>query len=282
MQSFQWDGQVHELAPGLTVNRFTTFPDVAGMEQHLSKVEHDRAANASHWLVYEVDETVTVSIVEITNLVLISLWLVRPTRTHIQFRFVVDAAAQGPHRVSRVLERFSWIEDTAATHYSTDDLIEASRLFLSLNRILENRGRLADALVLTTIGCWSHGWQVSLICHAAAIEALLTYAQGGGLARRLASTFACLTEIEVANRNLAYLEFWELYAARSDVMHGRMFNVPQGQRLNILDRIQTILRRLWRRIALDPVEIAALEGNDDLRRQYFSPLENGFNAPPPP
>lgn len=119
-----------------------------------------------------------------------------------------------------------------------------------------------------------------MICHAAAAEALLTYATGPGITRRLSISYACLVETKPADRDRAFREFADLYRARSDIMHGRTHNVARADRLPTLARFGDILRSLWRAVLSSPALIQALEGTDAQRQVWFAAQEAGYSPPP--
>ena len=277
LQDFLWDGDDFELVAGLWIKRFPKAPDVSGLHEWIAKDEWERASGAGHWLNFDWLEGAIPAPAEITNLVLLSLWLVKPTRTHIAFRFELgrDAAVNEKSR-KRLLDRFTWVAGATHTDIDDIDLKTASSYYSRLAALCPARGRLNDALLLTISGCWSHAWQVALICHAAAAEALLTYATGPGITRRLAKSYACVTETDAAKRSIAYREFVELYSVRSDIMHGRTHNVAATDRLPTLIRFQEVLRRLWRAVLSDPALPTVLEGTDTQREAHLQALERGF------
>jgi len=109
---------------------------------------------------------------------------------------------------------------------------------------------------------------------------LSTYSTAPGITRRLATTYACVVEIQRASRDAAYKEFCTLYSVRSDIMHGRTHNVPCSGRLPFLAGFQDVLRRLWRAVVSSPQLISVLEGSDAQREVYFSQLTSGYTPPP--
>jgi len=281
LQDFLWEGNDFEVAPDLWIRRFIEPPDIVGLHEWIAKDEWDRASGACHWLVFEWMEGTVPSPAEVTNLVLLSLWLVKPTRSHIAFRYELgrDGAASEKAR-KRMLDRFAWVAGALHPDIEDIDLKSASVYYSGLVTLCRARGRLNDALLLTIAGCWSHAWQVALICHAAAAETLLTYETGPGITRRLAKSYACLTETDPAKRDAAYREFSALYSVRSDIMHGRTNNVVRNDRLPTLIRFQEVLRRLWRTTLTTPSLSAALEGTDTQRKAHFQALETGFTPSP--
>lgn len=178
------------------------------------------------------------------------------------------------------MDRFAWIPGTIDPDITDDNLRLASSHYLALEALCEARGRLNNAMVLTVAGCWSHGWQTALICHAAAAETILTYATGRGLTRRLGTSYACLVASDTAGRDAAFKEFVSLYSARSDIVHGRMHNVAKADTLPTLLRFQNLLRRLWSVVLASGPLTAALELDDIGREAYLTPIQSGYTAPP--
>ena len=281
LQDFLWEGDDFELAPNLWIRRFTGPPDISGLHEWIAKDEWDRASGAAHWLIFDWIDGTFPSPAEVTNLMLLSLWLVKPTRSYIAFRFELGRDAAGSEKARRrMLDRFAWV--TGAIHADIEDmdLKSASAYYSALVTSCRARARLNDALLLTIAGCWSHAWQVALICHAAAAETLLTYETGRGITGRLAKSYACLTESDSTKRDAAYREFSTLYSARSDIMHGRTHNVVTTDRLPTLIRFQEVLRRLWRVVLTTPSLSAVLEGTDAQRKAHLHALEAGYTPGP--
>jgi hypothetical protein len=283
LQNFFWRGTDFELAPGFWIKHFNQNqkPNLSGLDDHLSEDEKtDINTDASHWLTFHWNEGTEPCPAETVNLVLISLWLVKPTASHVAFRFKLGQGEGADKKgVSRLYDRFAWLPDDAHEGFADSDLQTLSLYYPALRDISYRRRRLNDALMLTLTGCWSHQWQAALICHAAAVEALLTYSTDPGITRRLAISYACLVETQNAGRNTAYNEFCALYSVRSDIMHGRSHNVPPSDRLPILGRFQNVLRTLWRKVISSPQLISILEDSDAQRDKYLSQLASGYTPP---
>ncbi len=281
LQEFHWEGDDFELAPALWIKRFRQAPDLSGFHEWIAKDEWESALWADHWLTFDWIEGVAPSPAEITNLVLLSLWLVKPTRSQIAFRFEIGRGGAADEKSrKRLLDRFAWVPGTIHPDLEDQDLRSASAYYANLAALCRARGRLNDALLLTISGCWSHAWQVALICHAAATEAILTYATGPGITRRLATSYACITEVDTRKRDAAFREFVDLYSVRSDIMHGRTHNVATTDRLPTLARFQEVLRRLWKAVLSSPALTAVLEGTDTVRKAHIQVLEQGYLPPP--
>jgi hypothetical protein len=278
LERFAWSGDDFELAPGVWIKRLPKPPDLNGLERHLAASEWEAVTRARHWLVYDVAEASKLGAAEPAHLMLLSLWTVKATRTQITQRFEL-LPTSGSGTQIRMLDRFLSIKGHVEVNVSDADLEFARRVYGAYAAMCQARGRLNDALILTLAGCCAYWWQESLICHAAAAEAVLTYSEERGVTRRLAKTFACLTESEPRKMNAAFQEFVSTYKTRSDIIHGRTHKVAEGQRLEELHRFQTLLRRLWSVVCESPSLIADLDGSDSRRWANFEVLEQGYTPP---
>jgi hypothetical protein len=280
LQEFDWDGKDFELAPGLWINRFRQPPDLCGLHERIAKEEWENASNVGHWLTFCWTDGVVPCPAEIANLVLLSFWLVKPTTSHISYRFHIGrAGADHEQSAHRLLDQFDWVSGAIHPCFEDQDLQSASTFYAILAQLCCARGRLNDALCLTLSGCWSHRWQVALICYAAAAEAMLTYDTVKGITNRLAKSYACVTETLTAQRDAAFQEFVDLYDVRSDIMHGRTHNITANDRLPTLVRFRDVLRRLWQTVLSSPHLIAVLEGTDAQRKVLFQALEQDYAVP---
>ena len=283
LQNFVWSRNNFEFAPGLWIKDYCTQkPDLRDLEAELSRSERsDVNSGASHWLTFHWNEGTEPCPAEIVNLVLISLWLVKPTASHVAFRFKLGQGDGADKKgVSRLYDRFAWLPDAFYGSCNHGDLHSAKSFYPPLFDICcAKGGRLNNALMLTLTGCFSIYWQVALICHTAAADALLTYSTERGITRRLATSYACLVETQKTCRDAAYKDFWELYSIRSDIMHGRTHNVASSERLPFL--AQTVLRKLWGTVLSSPQIISILEDSDAQRKKYMSQLTSGYTPPNP-
>lgn len=282
LQDFCWNGVDFELTPGIWIKHFNQKPDLQELDTTLAEDEHtDAFFYAQHWLTFHWNEGTEPSPAETVNLALVALWLVKPTRSHVAFRFELGRnAAAGEKSRSRLFDRFAWVTGVTHEEFDDSDLQSASSYYPALRDICCAGSRLNDALILTLTGCWSHQWQAALICHAAAAEALLTYSTAPGITSRLATCYACLVDTQRASRDVAHGEFLTLYSVRSDIMHGRTHNVSPSERLPLLARIQDVLRMLWRAVISSPQRISVLDASDAKRKAYFSQLTSCYTPPP--
>jgi len=280
LQDFYWPGEDFSFSPSLALKRINDAPDLSGLESNVSKLEWERATNSDHWLTFQWVDGVKPSPSEIINLVLLSLWLVKPIRSQVALKFEIgreDAADE--KKMSRLLDRFAWISGTIDPDITDEDLRLASTYYSALEPLCRVRGRLNNAMVLTVAGCWSHGWQTALMCHAAAAETILTYATGQGLTRRLGTSYAYLVEPDAPSRDAAFMEFVSLYSARSDIVHGQMHNIAKTDTLTTLLRFQNLMRRLWSVVLTSKHHASALELDDPERKAYLTRVQSGYTAP---
>lgn len=280
LQDFCRPGSNFAFSSSLTLNRIDCTPDLRGLEKHVSNSEWERALNSDHWLVFQSIDGTVPSPSEVINLVLLSLWLVKPIRSQVALKFEIgreDAVSEA--KMSRLLDRFMWIPGTIDADTTEEELRLAAIYYSVLEQLCRDRGRLNNAMVLTVAGCWSHGWQTGLICHAAAAETILTYAAERGLTRRLGESYACLVESDTNKRDAAYAEFVCLYSVRSDIVHGRMHHIANTDTLPTLLRFQNVMRKLWSVVLTSAHHISALECDDTGRRAHFMQLQSGYVAP---
>ena len=215
---FQWEGSRFELLPGIDVQETPAFNwDSEVVRHYLSQDERERCQGARHWLAIRQPAQDTISSASRVNAVLIALWVVRPTLTHVAFRFTDSADGL---QVARVLERFAWIKDQAHLVVFTADLEMARRLLGPLLSVYAERRRLGNALALTFRGCTARDWQSALICFGSATEAMLTYSRAIDAKEMLAATYAKLASHYGGGAALPTGEFKRLYELRTDVLHG--------------------------------------------------------------
>jgi len=280
LQGFQWRGDEFEIAPGLLLNHFDKKPDLRDLDSTLGKDEQEKLSRASHWLTFSWSDGSDLLPAEVVNLVLFALWLVRPSKTYVAYRFQLGQGEMATNKCrDRLLDRFHWVQGSTDDWFENSDLLKVSFFYKGARSICCARGRLNNALLLTLAGCWSIEWLVALICHAAAAETILTYDTGHGITRRLAMSYACLVEEQSVKRDVEYNKFHTLYSKRSDIVHGRTHQIPKSDRLNTLVDFENVNRKLWRIVLSMPNMIANLEGLDEERRKYFLKVQDGYSSP---
>lgn len=276
---FKAPDRAYELAPGLKICRLREIPDVAGQERYLPQLDQMLLPGVSHWLNYQHSPKTGVRIAEISNLVLLALWLVEPTRTHVRARFVKSLTVEGKNQLQHDWSHFQYVEGAVKDSYTDEQLERVAMLYSVLLAARLKDRRLHDALQLTMNGCVAYQWTVAIVCHVAAFETLLTFSRDGGLMQRLCTAYACLTETDLAARNRAYREAEYVYDCRSEIMHGRMSGIAKDKRLARVRDVQLLLRKLWVRILSDREALAALDEPDAIRYEYLNRVMVGFTAP---
>ncbi len=275
---FRWTGSERQIAddtwirPGSARRDYQKF---AEFKYALAEEEWDRCREAEHWLALTHTRSDELSTKAKINSFLLALWIVRPTQTHVPFRF--ETAESGFRLVARVLDRFQWVEGQVADELKDQDLDEVTRILAPLRIVYAARRRLKNALALTFRGCVASDWQSTFICFSAAAEAILTYSKGPRLTDRLAESYAKLVSSSRSGRESAKDRFKRLYAIRSDIVHGRAFDRDNPSRnLSDLAEFSDVLRRLWRMV-LESQEIRiALEGDDGHRQNFFRKLSHSI------
>lgn len=280
LSDFHWDGYSQEFMDGISIVQSSEIPNLDGFYERLSQREIDSLNSITHWLVIEGKDPHGISPSEIANIVLLALWLAKPTRTHITLRFEQQDRPEGSeNKLSYYLDRFNFLSNTVHNSFDDTDLSMAAKLLEVMCGLCCSKGRLYDALVMTMCGCFPWHWQVRLICHSAALEALLTYSTKRGITRRICKAYACIVESDTKKRQDEYDNLGKLYNYRSDVMHGRTHNIREEERPKILERLEIALRRLWRTVLLSPCYTKELEGNDNARESLFNSLCAGWDPP---
>ena len=276
LSNFTWSGKTFQIDDLYTIEKMDTIPDLAWCEDLLSKNDKDDIGRASHWLSFEQSSNDKLSPSEKVNIFLLALWIVLPTRVHVRFRFELPRESGNGQYCSavRYYDQFQWIKTQAKDQIKTKNLQKLQGVIDSLQKIYTNPKRLWNSLVLTLKGCTTIDWQVAFICFSAAAEGILTYKEGTGITRRLATSFACLTKRTKNQRDTAYQKFCALYGIRSDIMHGRIVHsrMTDGKKLKELSRFSNLLRGLWKTILLSPSIMAEIEKCDAKREVWFNKI----------
>jgi len=280
LSKFPWRGTTFPVASGVEIiQRPQPYP-LRGFDERLTRGDSDELFFASYWLTVNWSTGDEPRPSEIVNIFLLALWLSRPTKTHVKFRFkVATDPGAAPGSMARLLDQFSWVEGAVADEVTDAELATASSLFSSLREVRLSAPRLSNALHLTFAGCQAIQWQVALVCFAAAAEAILTYETGSGITRRLALAYACLLAQTDPERDRLFREFRELYGKRSDVMHGRGYTIPSPEKLPTLARFGDALRELWKTVVGSSAIMQGLEAPDDQRKLFFRHLQGSYSPP---
>lgn len=286
---FSWKGALIEFNIfNLKIARYSNLPDLKGLEKDLSRSELDIIRSVTHWLLFEYEETDNINQSEIVILFLIGLWLSIPTKTHARliFKFTAEDQKDKERGFIRCFDHFQWISGQTSKAINDQQLEDALQNFRRIIPVILNRKRLSNALVLTAAGCMTIKWQVAFMNFASAAEAILTYSKGGGITKRLAMSYACLTEKNQRERNKEYRRFIKLYGIRSDIVHGRIHRLRntkkmpvEERRLGFLIDFSNLLRKLWVSVLENRKIVTELEKKDSLREVFFKRIEKGYSPP---
>lgn len=268
---FSWNGLGRQVTED---TRLRPRSDYLGYEQFayvLAQEEQDRCREIGHWLHISRPANDRLSASEKINSFLLTLWIVRPTLTHVPFRF--EETASGTKVFARHLDRFQWVKGQAKTEIGDKHLNQVGRLLPRLIATYSNGRRLRNALVLTLRGCVARDWQEAFVCYCAAAEAMLTYSREPGLTDRLARSYARIMDRTQPSAKKAQDEFKRLYAIRSDIVHGRSYGrQTSSHNLRELSAFSNLLRRLWGRILQDRDLCDGLDAEDRDRERLFEAL----------
>ncbi len=270
LTEFSWGGTDYQLASDTWIKK--TIPidliDRKETEEFLSKEERNSCRETPHWLHFVRAVHDEPSPAAAVNSVLLALWLVRPTATHVPVRL-----AQTPSEFSlaRVLDRFQWVPGSVADSITDADLDALARILPPLRDVYASGRRLRNAVVLTFRGCVSVDWQSAFICFTAAAEAMLTYSSEPGITERLARTHGRLVATSASNREAAAARFKKVYAVRSDIVHGRSHDRNRSKQ-NLIDLAECshLVRSLWRVVLESDQVRGALERDDAGRRSFLT------------
>ena len=139
---------------------------------------------------------------------------------------------------------------------------------------------MPKAMINSFYGCASISYKVSYMCFSAALETLLSYEKGFGLTKRLAKTYACLTESQKRNRDAAYRKFLRLYNFRSDIVHGNLRKMRNPD-LNLKRHAEfsKLIRKVWQTVLSDNSILSILEKSNCYRKKFFKRRELGYRPP---
>ncbi len=280
LENFFWKGGEYHVPEIGTITHFDESPELHGLDRHLNEYERSQMGVVHHWLVSEQEAGDEVKAGGCANLFLLGLWLSIFTKAHIKFRFefAVDQPAE-VNNFMRLHDRFEYVPDHVEVMVDDVNVGEAALFAPVLKEIYLAHRRLRPAVSLCIAACLAYRWDAKVMLFSAVAETLLTYSTGPGITARLARSYACLTETASSERNAAYREFRALYNVRSDIIHGRIGNVPDSEHLEAVHRFSVAVRKLWRVVLSDDGISAALEGDDPSRQAFFDRIESGYSNP---
>ncbi len=283
LSNFPWDGDEFRV-PGLLkiVKREAVLQraECVKLLTNLHKEDQKKLDTASHWLTFEQLSDDKLKEAEKMNIFLLALWLSCPTQTHVRFRFELPNEKDGSLSIARLLDRFQYNKEEVQDTLNIEHLNQARVYAESMKAIYIVQQRLWSSLVLAFYGCTTIQWQPAVICFSASVEGILTYEEGPGITKRLAKSFACLTQSTKSKRDAAYSAFIHSYNVRGNIMHGRVGNQKNGQKnLKDLAKWSGMLRNLWKIILDSPETITELEKPDADRKQWFMKREDKYQPP---
>ncbi len=271
---FRWAGSEHQVSPNTWIRphrAYRGYDETPAFKYAVSEEERERCGEVGHWLSFTHTRSDRLSTRVKVNSFLLTLWIVRPTRTNVPFRFEV---AEPDFRLfARVVDRFQWVHEQAQEEITDDDLHRLTGLLPALRTVYTTSRRLKTALALTFRACVASEWQSAFVCFASAAEAILTCSSGPGLTSRLAGAYARVVAPGGIQRKAAEENFKRLYAARSDIVHGRVYERQDPTRnIDDLTEFADMIRAVWARILESHELSSALEGDDRQRRALFLKL----------
>lgn len=269
LSDFPRDGSEYRIAPDTWICPASAYRgyDAPDFDEVLAPEDRALCRDVQHWLLLKLPAHYALSAGECINSFLLALWIVKPTRTHVELRFH-ESAADVPS-VYRVRDRFQWIHGQVTDKLQDEDLVVVSDFLPRIRAAYVDRGRLRNALVLTSRGCVSGDWQSAFTCWSAAAEAMLTYERGPELTASLARAYARLVESEVPTAD-AINQFETMSDIRSTIVHGRSYDRDgNAKNPDDLAACSDMLRRMWRAALRSEETRCMLESDDDVRKRFF-------------
>lgn len=264
---FPWRGQDMRIADDLQIGRVDKEAIFTQYRQGLSEVDQQYCRLEDHWLILDHDPNAELKPSEVMNLFLISLWVCKPTRTFLAYRFRTQPWGD----VVRLLDRFQWVNVPQDMEITDVELQRAAQFLRLLREAVVSSPRMKAALLLTLQGCMAKQWQVAFVCLTSAAEALLVYSDARNrLVERLALAFAVL--VADSPQEMAGLRgrFETLYKVRSKIVHeGAYRRDDTAQNLNDLAEFEGLLRRLLEKILTDQEIRDAIKGNNTARQRLL-------------
>ena len=140
LKGFRYSGANIELVPGVRIERFTKSASLDDLKKFVSNDEWEDAISSSYWLLYEWSEGDLNATSETMNLVLLSLWLVKPNRVEATLKFKVGKnGAEGESGRNRILDRMQWIADDENEAFTEEDMLAATAYYSALRSVYKSR-----------------------------------------------------------------------------------------------------------------------------------------------
>lgn len=240
----------------------------------LSEYHRTRLKITPYWAIVDGNGVNSEDASIFINALLLAFQVVGPIKATTFFKFEDYKLATIIHT------QFHHNEKDTFVNCGIDELTQTSSIYRQLLRIYKSNKRLQTAMVNSYYACTTYQWKVGYICLSAALEAMLTYKRGLGITKRLAKSYACLTEHKKSQRNKAYRQMIKLYGIRSRIMHGETRGLRNPDRnLQLLSEFSGVLRKLWQTVLSNKDICRELEKGDQKRRLFFKTIEAGYNEP---
>jgi len=274
-----------DIIKDITIISKNDLPELSILSDCLTREVISQYENQVYYWLYlknDYDE-----IEEIINIFQLVLWIIRPTEYHINF--ISNLTKDNKKRIYRyLLSRFIPIHNHFEYEYNNND-IEKLKKFLPTMIDLYKKNRFKNSIVFNYHGCITNFWEAAYIQFSATFESLLNHKSyiskqlinelKWGVKKKLAWAYAILTEANNEKRPLAFDNFRDIYKIRSEILHGESFKEKYNDgniNLHKLAKCRDMLRKLWR-VILDSDEIIEiLSGSDNVRRDYFKKVANGW------
>lgn len=228
------------------------------------------AEDVAYWLSIREPRTDGVTAASLANTWIFSLWLTRPTKVAIHYRFD-EFDDSNASRSTRLLSRAGYNRFDVEHHPFSAAEIRQAASYLETLRGIDSSSRLGFALSLSVESTWVHRWSSGLMLASAAVESMLTYSETRGISARHSKTYATIVA-SGATHDAARGRFVNAYRRRSKLVHGRLPSVTNDERLQDFAEWSRLLRQLWREILTRPALLAALQADDATREAHFDTL----------
>lgn len=264
----------YQITSGFEIRKTPYDLDRAKIISNLSEHHWQSLKGTEFWAVISGPDVSDSLASKMINTLLFSFWVVGPIRATTFFKFIDYKT------VSIIHDQFHHNEKDQVLECTEERLNQTASFYKELMGIYRRNRRLQTAMVSTFYGCVTIQWKVAFICFGAALESMLTYERDPGITKRLAKSYACLTEQKKRSRNRVFREFVRLYGIRSRLIHGefRWLRNPDHN-LTLLSNFSGLLRNLWQTVLSNKTYCMELDKGDQSRKRFFRKFEAGYIPP---
>lgn len=199
---------------------------------------------------------------------LLSLWITKPTITHIKHLFVYDSTGKSIQDIN--YSYFFVFQKENIETLSLKDFEEFKTVFKKIRSIFDNKKEITRVLYYLYSGLTLSYWQVRFIMLNVVLESLFS-TDNQELSHKISERAAFFLEKEAENREKLFQDVKKIYNIRSKLVHGDVINnTPEenSQLLNDLERItQVALKKI---INEDLIDIFSEKPNK--RNEYFTKM----------